>query len=210
MRQVIALSIVLLTAACDKELSPEEMALANAVGIDKITATTIRAHGNGLERLTGLNDDWESVEARGIVLLTSKNRGDAVLAELRKELEGTGHVAYLLDQGFGIGPDSIAVLDNLDPYEYLRIVRVNGINYDIDHSKVIERYRRWDELYGLTLIGAGMDWLHAYFATPPSNWDVFAQEVYEFCPDVVDQGTGSVEALSLEFQKMNGVYLWWD
>ncbi len=55
-----------------------------------------------------------------------------------------------------------------------------------------------------------MDWLQAEFVTPPSDWNSFAQEVYEFCPDVVDQGTGSVEALSLELQQMNGVYLWWD
>jgi len=210
MRQIIVLSFFLLATACAPGLSPEEINLANEVGMDTLTATTIRAHGNALERLMGLNDDWESVEARGVVLRTSKNRGEAVLAKLRKELKGTGHAVYLLDQGFGFGPDSIAVLDDSDPYEYLRIVRINGINYDIDHPEVIERYRRWDDLYGLNLIGAGMDWLHAEFTTPPSDWNAFAREVYEFCPDVVDQGAGSVEALSLELQSLNGVYLWWD
>lgn len=210
MRQITVLFFFLFAAACTSELSPEEMQLANEVGIDTPTATTIRAHGNTLERLTGLDDNWESVEARGVVLRTPTNRGEAVLAELRKELEGTGHAVYLLEQGFGFEPDSIAVLDNTDPYEYLKIVRINGINYDVDHSQVIERYRRWDDLYGLNLIGAGMDWLHAEFTTPPSDWDAFAREVYEFCPDVVDQGAGTVEALSMELQNLNGVYLWWD
>ena len=76
--------------------------------------------------------------------------------------------------------------------------------------RVLERYRNWDEKYGLRLNGAGMDWLFAEFENPPSDWTAFAREVYEFCPDVVDQGTGSVESLASEMKRMRGVYLWWD
>jgi hypothetical protein len=38
----------------------------------------------------------------------------------------------------------------------------------------------------------------------------FAKEVYQFCPDVVDQGTETVEALASERKRTNRVYLWWD
>jgi hypothetical protein len=38
----------------------------------------------------------------------------------------------------------------------------------------------------------------------------FAREVYAFCPDVVDQGTGAVEALAAEMSRTNTLYLWWD
>ena len=38
----------------------------------------------------------------------------------------------------------------------------------------------------------------------------FAREVYAFCPDVVDQGTETVEALAAEMKQENTVYLWWD
>lgn len=210
MRKIIALSFLILVTACGTELSPAETKLSGDVGIDKDIAKTIRAHGNAIERLMGLTEEYESFEANGIVLSTTKNSGEAVLEKLREELEGTPYAAYMLDQGFGLGPDSIAIVTNSDPYDYLKTVRVNGINYDVDHPDVIERYRTWDELYGLELVGAGMDWLFAEFEASPSDWNAFAREVYEFCPDVVDQGTGTVELLASEMQNMNAVYLWWD
>ena len=40
--------------------------------------------------------------------------------------------------------------------------------------------------------------------------DPFAKEVYTFCPDVVDQGVGSIEALEEAIKEMHGVWLWWD
>ena len=44
----------------------------------------------------------------------------------------------------------------------------------------------------------------------PDNWGAFAQEVYEFCPDIVDQGVGDVGALAEILDDTRRVYLWWD
>jgi len=38
----------------------------------------------------------------------------------------------------------------------------------------------------------------------------FAEEVYQFCPDVVDQGAGSIDALAEEMKRTNALFLWWD
>jgi len=152
----------------------------------------------------------ESYGAEGVVLLTRPNEGESVLRTLRSDLDVSRYSAYLMDQGFGYGPDSIVVLANTDPWFYLATVKINGVNYDIDHEEVIRRLREWDSIYGLQIIGAGMDWLHAEFENPPKDWAAFANEVYEFCPDVVDQGTGSVGALAVELKELRGVYLWWD
>ena len=202
-------------AACNQtpdvvELSDSEAALFAAAGIDADAALEIRKHGTSVERLQGLDENWEYYDANAIVLLTEENQGDSALRTLRSILDGNRYAAYLLDQGFGFGPDSIAVLANTDSFFYLQTVRINGINYDIEHADVMKRLRKWDDLYGLRLYGAGMDWLQAEFDTPPRDWAAFAEEVYEFCPDVVDQGTGSVEALATELKKIRGVYLWWD
>jgi len=36
------------------------------------------------------------------------------------------------------------------------------------------------------------------------------KELYDFCPDIVDQGTGTMEALKLEITRTRELYLWWD
>ena len=57
-------------------------------------------------------------------------------------------------------------------------------------------------------MGAGLDWMEARFVNPPKDFTLFAKEVYDFCPDVVDQGTETVDALAKEMQRTNTLYLW--
>lgn len=216
--RTIALSAVLtavLFTGCDSasdvvELSDEEVGLFENARIDHSSALRIRSFGDSVEQLQGLDENWDYYDVEGIVLLTQPNQGESTLQILRSVLDDSQYSAYLLDQGFGFGPDSIAILANTDPWFYLKTVKTNGVNYDIGHDQVIQRLKEWDTLYGLRLNGAGMDWLHAGFERPPQNWASFADEVYEFCPDVVDQGTGSVESLAEALEEMRGVYLWWD
>ena len=90
------------------------------------------------------------------------------------------------------------------------MVSPRGDNYDVTHEDVVEQYKAWDEQYGLTLVGAGFDWIEARMSKPADDWRAFADEVYEICPDVVDQGTGDVDALAAEMQKVETLFLWWD
>lgn len=215
MTRFLAIFSLVLIAACgaddgDTQISPDENAIASAAGFDSATAQLVRSHGESVSRLQGYDAEWEWVDMDGIVLATPAGGGEAALEELRDALEGTAYAAYMNEPGYGFGPDTIAVVKNTDPFAYLQMVRINGVNYDIQHEDVMQRLREWDDEYGLVLYGGGMDWLQAEFMTPPADWKAFATEVYEFCPDVVDQGTGSVKALAVELRKMNGVYLWWD
>ncbi|MCI4568062.1 DUF4253 domain-containing protein [Lysobacter sp. CFH 32150] len=191
------------------ELSPQEEALIATVKMERGMAAKAKSSGVSIERLTAVTPDYHEAPADGIVVNTRPKRGRVALAEMRDRLAGTPYRAYLLDDAFGTGPDKVAVVKR-DDYGYLAIVRTDGINHDLDHSKVMERYKRWDAKYGLKLVGAGQDWLEAEFRNPPGDWLAFAKEVYEFCPDVVDQGTGEVSVLAKEMEKSNTVYLWWD
>jgi hypothetical protein len=184
--------------------------LAAAIGFEPDVARRIRAHGEALERLVGAGDDLNEAPAMGLVLVVGPGEGREVLPELREELAATDYAAYLMEQGFGFGHDRIAIVRGNDPYAYLAIVRTDGIHYDLTHEDVVARYREWDQRYGLSLVGAGLVWLEAELERPPPDWLAFAREVYEVCPDVVDQGTGDVRALADEMQRTGTLYLWWD
>src|SRR5262249_12702507 len=151
----------------------------------------------------------ELVPGEGVVLVTDPGRGRDVLRAVRGKLETSPYTAYLYDEGFGRKPDRIAVVKGLDEYGYLDVAGTDGINHGLDHAQVVERYRAWDSAYGLALVGAGQDWLEAAITTPPSDWLAFAKEVYAFCPDVVDQGTNSVDELARTLRESRTLYLWW-
>ncbi|MDX2069681.1 MAG: DUF4253 domain-containing protein [Haliscomenobacter sp.] len=54
----------------------------------------------------------------------------------------------------------------------------------------------FDKKYNLELIGASDDWCEFIIHNEPENWTKFAREVYKVCPDVVTQGTDTVQALA--------------
>lgn len=123
------------------------------------------------------------------------------------------HGAFLIrvDCNFGISdqPDVLAVLPTTDKYEVIQAVGTDGVNFDVDNAAVIVWLRAMEEQNPFTLTGAGLDFLEGYFVSPPQNAPALARRMYEFCPDVVDQGTGSVEALADEVAK-GKLYFWWD
>lgn len=190
------------------DLSPADARLAAESKVDSEVARKARALGT-LERLTAMTVEYDEKPADGLVVNTAPKQGRKALTRLRRQLDGTPYRAYLRDDMFGYGPDKIAIIKN-DDYGYLALVRTDGINHDLDHDQVMERYRQWDARYGLRLVGAGQDWLEAELVKPPADWQAFAKEVYAFCPDVVDQGTGDISALASEMRASRRVFLWWD
>ncbi len=84
------------------------------------------------------------------------------------------------------------------------------MNYNITSDDVLKKYQQWHSIYGLSLFGAGQDWIEAKVTLNKVNWKQFAKEVFKFCPDVVWQGTGSIEELELEMKNTKTLYCWWD
>lgn len=39
---------------------------------------------------------------------------------------------------------------------------------------------------------------------------MFSEEVYEFCPDIVDQGVGDMKKLKDSIKVNKELFLWWD
>ena len=167
--------------------------------------------GQNLRQLAGKDAEGNTLPAPG---LTIDVKHDAAFTTARKlqGVVGKDYFAFVSDQSFGIGdkPDQVSVLRTTDPYEALRVMGTNGWNYDISPEMVAAQMRKWDSAFGLIIEGVGFDWLQASFKKQPADMQTFAKEVYEFCPDAVDQGIETVEALASEMKRTNSLYLWWD
>jgi hypothetical protein len=136
----------------------------------------------------------------------------AFLDEHHERLLGKGCYVFLYDQNFGIGgkPDVLCILPTNDKYAVMAYTGVNGVNYDIDTHLVIRWMRRLEEGHPYVLTGCGFDFLSGRFKDRLSDPASMAERMYQFCPDIVDQGTGSVEYLAKELERTNALYFWWD
>lgn len=131
---------------------------------------------------------------------------------LHDEFKGKGYSLFTLEQNYGIGgeKDIMAVLKTSDKYAVLKRVNTDGINYDITNDSVIHIVQQFDQQCDLELVGAGFDWCEFKINKAPENWMKLAEEAYAVCPDIVDQGTGTVEALAEEMKTKRRLYFWWD
>jgi hypothetical protein len=52
--------------------------------------------------------------------------------------------------------------------------------------------------------------LEGHFTSEVRDPKGLAKRMYDFCPDIVDQGVGDVEELAKQLRKKNHLYFWWD
>jgi Domain of unknown function (DUF4253) len=77
----------------------------------------------------------------------------------------------------------------------LNLVRdagTNAGNYDLDVNGIVQRLEAWHQLCDFKVVSAEADSVQIEFQTLPADMDEFVRGLYQFCPDLVDQGTRSV------------------
>jgi hypothetical protein len=129
------------------------------------------------------------------------------VAENKSKFQERNYNVFVFDSGEG---NYLSVIKGKSDIEVLKWRQTNGINCDIDNDSIISKLQEWKSKIDFILLGAGMDWLQIQFTSQVAYLDEFAKDVYEFCPDIVDQGIDDFEKLAPEIKKMNGVFLWWD
>lgn len=148
----------------------------------------------------------------GVVLGVPAPRAEALIAAAQPLFRERGFYLFRVDQNYGIGgePDELALVPLADPYSIVSLIGTNGANYGLSTAAIVDTLRaiHRDEPFDLT--GIGFDYLEGRFRHPVGNPVELAHRFYTFCPDIVHQGTGSVEALAAEIRKTNTLYCWWD
>lgn len=161
------------------------------------------------------NDKWieaNPIRHNGLVVYEENSASYNLVLSLKDKFTSKGYSIFLLENNFGIKGelDMIGILKTTDKFEVLSIVHTDGINYDIDNDSLISIIRHLDNKYSLDLIGASGDWCEFVIKQEPDSWQALAQEAYKICPDIVEQGTGTVKALEDELKRTGTLYFWWD
>lgn len=191
--------------------SAEIEALSRKTTISRENVLLVSTQGANIRQLVGLDENGDERLARGLTIDVPQKDALPLVEKLQKTI-GKEHVVFVSEQNFGIknALDQVSVLKSKDQFDALRVMSTNAWNYDMSPKDVLKKIKEWDRRYGLIVVGAGQDWMHAKFKRTPHPMLSFAKEVFKFCPDIVEQGTGTVDKLASEMQSANSLYLWWD
>lgn len=203
-------------------LTNEEKRIADSLQIDTSLFADIRNwNKNKIESfhysLSKIITKDAEIEAdpiflKGLVFTETNSKSEALVLALKDKFKNKGYTIFMLESYFGAANklDVIGVLNTTDQFTVLKQIGTDGMNWDISNDSLISILKKFDKKYALELIGASGDWCEFIIQKEPASWTQFAKEVYKVCPDVVDQGTGTVTALAEEMKRTKRLYCWWD
>jgi len=203
-------------------LTVDEASLLDSIGFDKqllaevksiVRTTFVRYQTSdpGFSVEDGVMEKTGLVAQKGALFRVPSRDQYLILPKVRKSLQKTGYLAFLTDLGWGEdeSESSLVVIKSDDQFDILRYEKPDGINYGITDADLLNQLKEWDSKYGIDIIGADYDYVDFALRSLPPDLRAFAEEIYEFCPDSVDQGVGDIESLEKELQKKR-LFLWWD
>ena len=152
-------------------------------------------------------------DARCRSVILPEEQAKASLPGLREDLP-SGLVAFIgttwwlgVEHNDGV---EIVVGPGASQLDILRLARSAASNYDMGTEDLVEKLREYDQNHGIDIFHAETDTIEFTLRNTPSDLSGFAADLYEFCPDIVEQGVGSVAALEELIEALGQVYLWWD
>ena len=155
-------------------------------------------------------NEYSDVEKPGAICsMTTEKIAREMIATHRERFIGEGK--YIFITRFSGDEYHVGLIASTnDPYKVMEFSETNGINYDIETKDIISKYKKWDQQFGIKPVGIGFDFCECEIINKDIDYKSLAEEVYEFCPDVVEQGTETVEHLEKEIKDTGRIFLWWD
>jgi hypothetical protein len=78
----------------------------------------------------------------------------------------------------------------MDKFEKIRSIGTSAPNYELSNDDIIARLKSWDTKFGITVSDISPESVTVTFTVLPSSLQELSAEIYEFCPDIVDQHFG--------------------
>ena len=168
--------------------------------------------GNRAVQLTVLDSMGLSRRTHGASVGVPTEQADSFIADAQRAFRDKGFLLFRHEPHYGINgrPDEIALLPIRDQYDAVRLVGTNGANFDLRTGAVVNWLRELERDAPFVLTGIGYDHVEGRFLSPLADPDAVAERLYAFCPDIVNQGTGSVRELAIELRRLNTFFCWWD
>ncbi|MCC9607267.1 DUF4253 domain-containing protein [Blastopirellula sp. JC732] len=137
-----------------------------------------------------------------------------ILGEIRPQL-GPGILAFVgctrsLAEGADPEGSEVVVACGDNQFDILRIAQTDAANFDMDTEDLVRKLQEYDAKFGIDIFHAETDTIQFRLLQLPDDMPAFCSDLYEFCPDIVDQGVESEEELGRIISESSVVYLWWD
>ncbi len=97
-----------------------------------------------------------------------------------------------------------------DQFELIKFIGTEPVNYDLSNQDVVEWFRKKHNEFDFDIIVANFDRIETILKSEPKSYEKLGNEIYDFCPDVIDQGHSDMNELIEHLKKNKHMWFWWD
>ena len=94
--------------------------------------------------------------------------------------------------------------------ELIRWVGTEPVNYGLSTQDVVDWFTQQEKTFDFEIIVADLDRIEARIRTEPNSYQQLGENIYQFCPDVIDQGHGDMDELVDFLKTEKRMWFWWD
>jgi hypothetical protein len=147
----------------------------------------------------------------GVSFEVPRKKVDAILRKAHTAFLAKGFYLFRYEQNYALQGrlEKVGLLPTADYTAVMAAMDTNGNNFNISTAGVIAWMKELHQEQPFILTDIGFDYMEGYFTKPVADPPKLAQRMYQFCPDIVDQGVGDMDKLALELKK-GKLYFWWD
>lgn len=180
---------------------------------ESVRALLAEASGKPVRRFSS-TDFGRAENKRPSSAVVPEHAGPQVVAAVRGQLP-KGWVAFVgttrwLGEEKHAGEVEVVVGPARDQFDIVRLARTDAVNYDMGTEALYKKLRAIHDVAPIDILHAETDTITFRFIELPADVPKMAQTLYAFCPDIVDQGAGTVAALADSIRETRRVTLWWD
>ncbi len=143
----------------------------------------------------------------------NETQAKSIVENYSDKLSKAGNYIFLKNLDFDDNWNSlydVTIMRANNQYEILKMMNTEGPNYNVTNDQVIRKIKEWDQRVGLKIIVADESRVEALILKLPDDLLDFTQEVYELCPDVIEQGYGSMKEMLKDYKTNKYFWMWWD
>ncbi len=200
--------------------APKPAAIAVVAPVDFDVPNEFPGAVRALEHLAGTaasplmvrDSGGARVRISGAAVGVPSERADSLLAAVQQSFLTRGFFLFRHESNYGLEgrPDELALVPVWDQYRVVKLVGTSGGDSTSSNANVIAWLRALEPAAPFVLTGVGSDHLAGRFTGRLADPEAMARLIHAFCPDVVDQGTGSIADLAAEMRRTNTFSCWWD
>jgi len=193
------------------KLTQEEIELSKIIQFDEELILEIKkSTGNVIYLIPEVDEYGETLQTKdeGLCSLAEYRPNHNFVQSQKDRFGAYGYLLFLFQDSKKL--HYLAMIKSQNELDIIRWRQTSAGNYNLKNEDIIAKLTKWKTLFDFSIIDVGEDYFDLKPISLPSNVDKMSDEMYEFCPDIVDQGFEDIIALKNELQQKNILQFWWD